>query len=93
MGIIDILNSCYMNRELSWLSFNERCLDEDGNPDVPLAECLTFASIFQSNLRETSIKVIAEGIETETEANLVKNLGADFVRFFSMQSHPKIFKL
>ena len=82
MGIIDILNSCYMNRELSWLSFNERCLDEAGNPDVPLAERLTFASIFQSNLRETSIKVIAEGIETETEANLVKNLGADFVRFF-----------
>lgn len=32
--------------------------------------------------RETSIKVIAEGIETETEANLVKNLGADFVQGF-----------
>lgn len=42
----------YMNRELSWLSFNERVLDEAGNPKVPLAERLTFASIFQTNLDE-----------------------------------------
>ena len=39
-----------MNRELSWLKFNERVLNEAGNPRVPLAERLTFASIYQSNL-------------------------------------------
>ena len=41
-----------MNRELSWLKFNERVLNEAGNPRVPLAERLTFAAIYQSNLDE-----------------------------------------
>ena len=41
-----------MNRELSWLKFNERVLNEAGNPKVPLAERLTFAAIYQSNLDE-----------------------------------------
>ena len=41
-----------MNRELSWLKFNDRVLDESGNAKVPLAERLTFASIYQSNLDE-----------------------------------------
>lgn len=44
--------TCYTNRELSWLQFNERVLNEAGNERVPLAERLTFASIYQSNLDE-----------------------------------------
>lgn len=43
---------CYTNRELSWLSFNERVLNEAANERVPLAERLTFASIYQTNLDE-----------------------------------------
>ncbi|MBQ5950889.1 MAG: polyphosphate kinase 1 [Lachnospiraceae bacterium] len=42
----------FVNRELSWLSFNERVLAEAGNPAVPLAERLMFVKIFQSNLDE-----------------------------------------
>lgn len=45
-------NLCFENRELSWLKFNERVLNEAGNPEVPLAERLSFAAIYQSNLDE-----------------------------------------
>ena len=42
----------YSNRELSWLKFNERVLEEAEDERVPLCERLSFASIFQSNLDE-----------------------------------------
>ena len=40
------------NRELSWLSFNERVLDQGADESVPLLERLNFISIFWSNLQE-----------------------------------------
>ena len=46
------MGEIYMNRELSWLKFNERVLEEAENESVPLCERMTFVSIFESNLDE-----------------------------------------
>ncbi|MBQ5406512.1 MAG: polyphosphate kinase 1 [Oscillospiraceae bacterium] len=44
--------SIYINRELSWLAFNLRVLQEAADPAVPLLERLKFLMIYQSNLEE-----------------------------------------
>ncbi len=46
------MDTLFMNRELSWLKFNERVLEEAESEKTPFCERLSFASIYQSNLDE-----------------------------------------
>ncbi|MDD1795958.1 polyphosphate kinase 1 [Enterovibrio makurazakiensis] len=45
-------NNCYIDKELSWLSFNERVLQEAADKSVPIIERVRFLGIFSSNLDE-----------------------------------------
>jgi polyphosphate kinase len=47
-----LLPELYFNRELSWLEFNHRVLDEAEDPTLPLLERCKFAAIFSTNLDE-----------------------------------------
>ena len=49
---METTENIFMNRELSWLKFNERVLEEAESEQTPLCERLSFASIYQSNLDE-----------------------------------------
>ncbi|WP_394213590.1 polyphosphate kinase 1 [Enterovibrio calviensis] len=45
-------DNCYIDKELSWLSFNERVLQEAADKSVPIIERVRFLGIFSSNLDE-----------------------------------------
>ena len=79
------MSNVYMNRELSWLKFNERVLEEAENPEVPLCERMTFVSIYQSNLDEFfRVRVGSHQdqmlISTEIRENKTKMTSAEQIR-------------
>src|SRR5438128_5986265 len=66
----------YVNRELSWLEFNRRVLEEAQDPGVPLLERLKFLAIFSSNLDEFFM-VRVGGLQQKVQANIAWGSGAD----------------
>lgn len=79
------MSNVYMNRELSWLKFNERVLEEAENPEVPLCERMTFVSIYQSNLDEffrVRVGSLQDQmlINTEIRENKTKMTSAEQIR-------------
>ncbi|MFO0811350.1 MAG: polyphosphate kinase 1 [Gemmataceae bacterium] len=68
--------SLYLNRELSWLEFNSRVLDEARDPNVPLLERVKFLAIFSSNLDEFFM-VRVGGLQQKVQAGIIRGSGAD----------------
>lgn len=68
--------SLYFNRELSWLEFNRRVLEEAADTQVPLLERLKFIAIFSSNLEEFFMVRIGN-IMQKAQAGLPEGSGAD----------------
>jgi len=70
--IFDLDNSeWYLNRELTWLAFNKRVLNEGRDPRVPLLERVFFVAVVGSNLDEFFMKRIG-GLKQQVGAGVKK---------------------
>ncbi|MDR3607537.1 MAG: polyphosphate kinase 1 [Oligoflexia bacterium] len=75
-GPIATADSEFLNRELSWLEFNQRVLHEALDPRTPLLERVNFLSIFRSNLDEFFMKRVG-GLKRQVAAKVGTKAGND----------------
>jgi polyphosphate kinase len=93
-------DTLFFDRDLSWLSFNERVLMEAGNADVPLMERVRFLSIYSSNLDEFYrvrmpylLKKRETGSHTYDKAvKIIDDQQHEFGRIFGKQIIPELEK-
>lgn len=80
--------TAYLNRDLSWIEFNRRVLQEAQDPDNPLMERAKFLAIVSSNLDEF-ISVRVAGIQDQIRAGYMKK---DFTGYTPSGLHKRLIK-
>lgn len=78
--MIPIITRRYINRDLSWLEFNARVLQEAADPSVPLIERWRFLGIFSNNLDEF-YRVRYASIKRMSQMGKTKSLERDLAGF------------
>jgi polyphosphate kinase len=61
----------FFNRDLSWVEFNKRVLEEALDPELPLLDKIKFISIYSSNLDEFYM-IRVSGLKEQVEANIIE---------------------
>jgi polyphosphate kinase len=95
--IVSAAGPTYLNRELSWLAFNDRVLEEANDPNVPILERVKFLAIYASNLDEFFMvrvaalrRQIEAGIETPGPDGLAPTTAMELISARVHASHALI---
>ncbi|MGB5288538.1 MAG: polyphosphate kinase 1 [Ignavibacteriaceae bacterium] len=81
----------FFNRDLSWVEFNRRVMDEAFNPDLPLLEKIKFISIFFSNLDEFYM-IRVSGLKEQIAANILEPTIDGLTPLEQVQKIEKMFR-